>query len=157
PPTALVERILSEVRERSGAVPGVIHASVDGARGVAVDIPDDEPTLLIVFGFRDTVPDTLLLPHIGTALAVLLVQQGLRREHERRTGAELLSHLIDNRLDDDTAYSRLSAAHIDVSQSSVVAVISDQENALENLHIALYRHGVHHLLLRPAEAFFIVL
>ena len=157
PPRALMQRVLAEVRDRDGAIPGVIHLSENGVRGSAVEVPDEEPTLLLTYDFRDTAPDTVLLQHIATAVAVLLAQQGIRREHERRMGAELLSHLLDGRLDKETARARLSRQGINVKTAAMVAVTGGSEAGQRQLHVSLSRRGVKHLLVRRSEVLYALL
>lgn len=157
PPASLVTQALSEVRERHGVVPGVIHLSSDGVRGAAVEVPDEEPTLLLAYGFRDSGPDTVLLQHIATAAAVFLAQQGMRREHERRLGAELLTHLMDGRLDQEFSHTRLKRHGIHVSSTRVVAVIGGNDTGQQQLHVSLARRGISHLLVRRSEVLYALL
>lgn len=154
PPKQLLDRVLAEVHQRHGAIPGVIHVSVDGNRGLAVEVPDAEPTLLLTYDFRASVPDAVLLQHTATAVAVLLAQQGIRREHERRIGAELLSHLIDGSLDSDTARARLSRHGIDARSAGLVAVIGGNDAGQRQLHISLTRRGIRHLLVRRSDVLY---
>ena len=153
-PRPLLDRVLAEVRERDGAVPGVIHLSVEGSRGLAVEVPDAEPTLLLTYDFRDSAPDTVMLQHMATAVAVLLAQQGMRREHERRIGGELLSHLVDGRLDNETARARLARHGINVKNAALVAVIGASEPGQRQLHVSLSRRGIRHLLLRRSDVLY---
>ncbi len=157
PPDALLDRVLAEVRERGGAIPGVIHLNVDGARGLAVEVPDEEPTLLLTYDFRNSAPDPVLLRHIATVVAVLLAQQGRRQEHDQRIGGELLSHLMEGRIDNETARVQLSRYGINPKSAWLVAMIGGNEAAQRQLHVSLSRRGIPHLLLRRSDALYALL
>jgi PucR family transcriptional regulator, purine catabolism regulatory protein len=156
-PAALLDLALAEVRERGGAVPGVIHLSLDDTRALMVEVPDEEPTIMIAYDFRDSAPDTLLLQHMATAVAVLLAQQGLRREQQRRIGGEFLSHLMDGRLDNESARSRLSRFGISQRSARMVAIVGGSESGQRQVHVSLSRRGIGHLLLRRSDVLYALL
>lgn len=156
-PDFLRDRLVAEVRERSGAIPGVIHLSVEGMRGLAVEVPDEEPTALLTYDFRAETPDTVLLQHIATAVAVLLAQQGIRREYDRRVGGELLAQLVDGRIDRVTAGDRLKRRGINPKSVALVAIVGGSDIGQRHLHTTLNRRNINHLLLRRSEVLYALL
>jgi purine catabolism regulator len=156
-PPGLLSSLMAEIERHDGSLPGVIHIADDGHRGLAVEVPDDEPTVLVAYDFRLAPPDIGLLQHVATAAAVVLTHRAMRREHERRIGAELLSHLLDGRLAPDDAERRLRARGLDVSDVALLAVKDASETGIEQLHISLGRRTIGHLLLRRGGTFYALL
>ena len=88
----------TEIADRRGAVPGVLHVTAGGERALVVEVPDEEPTVLVTYAFRGPAVDLVHLQHLASAVAVLLAQQNARLEHERRIGAEVMAQLCDGRI-----------------------------------------------------------
>lgn len=147
-PAPLVEALVAEIDRRGGALPGVVHLDVGGMRAQVVEVPDEEPTVLVTYAHRATPPDIVLLQHIATAAAVLLAQRGIRREHDRRVGGELLAHLLDSRLDDDDAIRQLSDRHLVADECILVAARGGTETGEQHLHLSLDRRDIPNLLLK---------
>ncbi|MFE2044687.1 PucR family transcriptional regulator [Streptomyces sp. NPDC059477] len=124
-----------------------------GAAGVsnvlAVEVPAEEPTVLVAVELPGM--DTSLLHHLATAAAVETARQGMLREHERRLGSELLAQLLDARVDPHAAREELAAHRLPPDDLVVLAV--PQENGAEqrDLHLALSRRRVPHLLLNRSD------
>jgi purine catabolism regulator len=156
-PTAFLHGLMAEIERHDGSLPGVIHVSGDGHRGLAVEVPDDEPTVLVAYDFRLAPPDIGTLQHVATATAVVLTHRAMRREHERRTGAELLSHLLDGRLAPDDAEHELRARGLNVSEMVLLAVKDASETGIQQLHVILGRRNIGHLLLRRGSIFYALL
>lgn len=157
PPAPLRTALAEQVAGRHGRLPGVVHLDGDGRRGYAVEVPDEEPTVLVTWDFRGRVPDIGLLQHVATAVGVLLAQQGVRREHERRTGGELLAHLLDRRLEDAVAAVQLGERGLTLEGAVLVAAVGGDVAAQQRLHLGLARRDVPHLLLRRADVFYALL
>ncbi len=51
-PDGLRQALTDEIAGRGGAVPGVLHVSAGDERALAVEVPDEEPTVLVAYGFR---------------------------------------------------------------------------------------------------------
>ncbi|MEU5100191.1 PucR family transcriptional regulator ligand-binding domain-containing protein [Streptomyces sp. NPDC020996] len=150
PDEALRSALLAGVRAHDGRIPGVLHIPLaDGGTALAVEVPAEEPTVLLAVRFPGT--DTSLLHHLATAAAVETARQAMLREHERRLGGELLAHLFDTRIDDAVARRELTAAGIDLAHAVVVATPSDEGAGQRDLHLALGRRRIPHLLLRRGE------
>ena len=156
-PEALRQALLEEVRRRNGALPGVVHLAAGEMRAQVVEVPDEEPTVLLTYAHRASPPDLVLLQHIATAAAVLIAQQGIRREHERRVGAELLAHLLDHRLDADEAARQLSERGLPADDCVVAAAREGSETGEEHLHLSFDRRKINNLLLRRSGVLYALL
>ncbi len=157
PPETLRRAVVALVADRGGMIPGVLHLDADGIRGQIVEVPDEDPTVLVTYGFRGAPPDLVLLQHVATAAAVLLVQQGIRREHRRRLGAETLAHLLDQRLSEDELIRQLERAALPANRTVLVAVQGGSTTGERHLHLSLARHNVPNLLLRRASLLYALL
>lgn len=147
-PGALRLAITEEIAGRRGAVPGVLHVAAGDERALTVEVPDEEPTVLVAFGFRSSPPDVVQLQHLASAMAVLLAQQNVRREHDRRIGSETLASLCDGRFTGPESAGVLTDRNLRPGTSVLVAVSGGSTSAERHLHVSLGRRHVPHLLLR---------
>ncbi|MCQ4206456.1 PucR family transcriptional regulator ligand-binding domain-containing protein [Streptomyces longispororuber] len=153
PDPALRQALLTEVGSHDGRIPGVLHLSLPGrTTAIAVEVPAEEPTVLVAVNLPGK--DTSLLHHLATAAAVETAHQAMIREHERRVGAELLAQLLDARLDRDAAARELTSAGLDPSRSVVVAARHDDTPGQRDLHLALGRRRIPHLLSKDGGLLF---
>ncbi|MDO3399552.1 helix-turn-helix domain-containing protein [Mycolicibacterium neoaurum] len=144
---ALQSALVEEVRRRAGALPGVVHLEIEGERAHVVEVPDEEPTVLVTYAFRATPPDIVVLQHVATAAAVLISQDGIRREHERRLGAELFTQILDDRLDEREAERQLAARRLSSTGTVLVAAQGVQDSDERRVHLTLHRRAIPNLLL----------
>lgn len=150
PDVPLRQALLAGISAHDGHIPGVLHVPlVDGSSALAVEVPAEEPTVLLALGLPGM--DTSLLHHVATAAAVETARQAMVREHERRLGAELLAHLFDLRIDGSSAGRELAASGLDPARTVVVAAHADEGAPQRDLHLSLGRRRVPHLLLRRGE------
>ena len=156
-PADLRRAVVDDIAARRGAVPGVLHVDVDDMRGLVVEVPDEEPTVLVAYEFRSTPPDVVQLQHLASAVAVLLAQQNVRREHDRRIGAEVMAQLCDGRLAGRDAASTLTGRGLRPASSSLIAVNGASPDAERQLHLSLGRRGVPHLLLRRGQVLYVLM
>ncbi|MEU0495540.1 PucR family transcriptional regulator [Mycobacterium sp. NPDC006124] len=147
-PEGLRLALTEEITSRRGAVPGVLHVLTDDERALAVEVPDEEPTVLVAYGFRASPPDVVQLQHLASAMAVLLAQQNVRREHDRRVGAEVLASLCDGRFTGAESARLLADRGLQPAGSVLAAVSGGSPAAERHLHVSLARRQVPHLLLR---------
>jgi purine catabolism regulator len=147
-PEHLRSALVDDIAGRRGAVPGVLHVAVDDHRALAVEVPDEEPTVLVAYEFRAAPPDVVQLQHLASAVAVLLAQQNARREHDRRIGAEVMASLCDGRLTGREADRMLTEQGLRPAGSTLVAISGASPAAERHLHLSLGRRQVPHLLLR---------
>ena len=150
PPDDLRGVITAEIIGRRGAIPGVLHVTSASDRALVVEVPDEEPTVLVTYAFRGPTTDVVHLQHMASAVAVLLAQQNARREHERRIGAEVMAQLCDGRMSDREGDRELGERDLDPATCCVVAADGVSAAGERQLHLSLGRRSVPHLLLRRA-------
>src|SRR6478735_6925676 len=131
-------------------------AVLDAATGeVALDgskpVPDELPTVLVTYDFRGPAVDLVHLQHLASAVAVLLAQQNVRLEHERRIGAEVMAQLCDGRLAAREADRELAERALRPQECSIVAAGGVLPAGERQLHLNLGRRAVPHLLLRRGD------
>jgi PucR family transcriptional regulator, purine catabolism regulatory protein len=143
--------VVDEIADRRGAVPGVLHVNADGGRALVVEVPDEEPTVLVTYDFHGPAVDLVQLQHLASAVAVLLAQQNVRLEHERRIGAEVMSQLCDGRLTAREADRELDERGLRPQDCSIVAAGGVLPAGERQLHLNLGRRAVPHLLLRRGD------
>lgn len=155
---AVRDDLLATLTRRGGAVPGLLRVHADGGRvAVAVEIPYEEPTLLVAQRPDDRPFDMALLQHAATAAAVEVAHASLRLDHRRQLGTELLAQLLDSRLDAATAGRQLAAYHVDPARARLLATRGSSADDQRRLHIGLRRRRIDHLLIRRGDAFLILL
>lgn len=147
-PDDLRGAVVAEIAERRGAVPGVLHVSAGSQRALVVEVPDEEPTVLVAYELRGVPTDLVQLQHLSSAVAVLLAQQNVRREHERRIGAEVMAQLCDGRMSPRDADHQLAERGLDPAECSIAAASGVSAAGEQQLHLSLGRRDVQHMLLR---------
>lgn len=153
PPGRLRDAVLSVLASRGRAVPGLLHLE----RGaVAVEVPYEEPTLLIAERSGTESFDLALLQHAATATAVEVAHASLRQDHQRQLGTSLLAQLLDGRLDATAAQGQLAGHGLVPHQSRLLAVSGADDESQRRLPIGLRRHGVNHLVLRRGPVLFVL-
>jgi purine catabolism regulator len=150
-PAELRRAIVDEISHRRGAVPGVLHLTTGQGRALVVEVPDEEPTVLVTYDFRGPAVDLVQLQHLASAMAVLLAQQNVRLEHERRIGAEVMAQLCDGRLGAREAERELAERGLRPQDCAVVAAGGVLPEAERQLHLNLGRRAMPHLLLRRGD------
>jgi PucR family transcriptional regulator, purine catabolism regulatory protein len=150
-PAKLRRAVVDEIADRRGAVPGVLHVNAEGGRALVVEVPDEEPTVLVTYDFRGPAVDLVHLQHLASAMAVLLAQQNVRLEHERRIGAEVMAQLCDGRLTAREADRELAERGLSPRDCSIVAAGGVLPAGERQLHLNLGRRAVPHLLLRRGD------
>ncbi|MEV7284982.1 PucR family transcriptional regulator [Streptomyces sp. NPDC093252] len=150
PEPALRQALLTAVHDHDGRIPGVLHVPfTEGTTVLAVEVPAEEPTVLVAV--EPPGGDTSLLHHLATAAAVETARQGMLREHERRLGSELLAQLLDARVDPGAAREELAAHRLPAEDLVVLAVPQEDVADQRDLHLALSRRRVPHLLLNRSD------
>ena len=133
--------VVDEIADRRGAVPGVLHVNAEGGRALVVEVPDEEPTVLVTYDFRGPAVDLVQLQHLASAVAVLLAQQNVRLEHERRIGAEVMAQLCDGRLTAREADRELDERGLRPQDCSIVAAGGVLPAGERQLHLNLGRRA----------------
>ncbi|MEO6018939.1 MAG: PucR family transcriptional regulator ligand-binding domain-containing protein [Knoellia sp.] len=129
---------------------------IAGARSVALeaagrevlvlDVPTHDDAALAVVRDDTTALDGILLQHAATVVALELSQTRLTLEHRRRSGAELMAQLLDGRAETRAARRQLSAVALHPAHSVVISVSDEQESRVRELHVALWRGEIPHIL-----------
>ncbi|MGH3171534.1 MAG: PucR family transcriptional regulator [Trebonia sp.] len=153
PSARLRESVLSALARRGGAVPGLLRLD-SGA--VAVEVPYEEPTLLIAERSGAESFDLALLQHAATATAVEVAHISLRQDHQRQLGASLLAQLLDGRLDATAAAEQLAGHGLVPHQARLLAASGADDESQRRLHIGLRRQDVNHLVLRRGPVLFVL-
>ena len=155
PDESLKIELLDLLTRRRGSVPGQLHLSTRNT--LVVEVPYEEPTLLVAEITDPQLFDSTLLQHAAAAVAVAVAHASLRQDHQRQIGADLLADLLDARHDTDVASRQLREHNIDPTAVRLLATQhSDTEGQLR-LHTGLRRRGIDHLLLRRDSVFFVLL
>lgn len=113
---------------------------------LVVDIPTHEDAVLAVIREGAAVLDGILLQHAATVTALELSQTRLALEHRRRAGAELMAQLLDGRLEPRGGRRHLQGFGLDPRDAVVVAATSPNETRVRELHIALWRNEIPHVV-----------
>ena len=79
------------------------HAEPGAASAVAVAMPGEHPTALVVESIGGQLPSTVLLQHVAVGGALELARLTDAQERQRRLGADLLARLLDRRIDPQAA------------------------------------------------------
>lgn len=157
-PAALRAALRAALDRRGGAVPGLLR--LDGPAGqdtVAVEVPFEEPTLLVAQQPAGRRAELALLQHAATATAVEVAHASLRDDHAREAGTALLAQLLDGRLEPAAAQQQLAEHRIDPARARLLATRGSSAGGQRRLPIALRRRGIPHLLLRRGRVFYVLL
>ncbi len=156
-PAAIGDRVRDEIGAAGGAIPGALHFV--GARDdeiAIVEVPYDEPTLLVARMSSRQTYDLVLLQHAATAVAVEVAHSSQYADYQRQIGTELLSQLIQGRLDAATGASRLVRQGISPSSCRLIAIAGCDATGERRLHVGLRRRGIAHVLLRRDRVVFVL-
>jgi purine catabolism regulator len=155
---AIGAAVRAAVAEAGGAIPGVLRIGAGGGSvALAVEVPAEEPTLLVVLDMQPGWVDAALLQHVATAAAVEIAGWSMRRGYERRMGAELLSQLLDDQLDAGPAELRFTATGLAAADCVLLAVRGPGPDWERELHLGLSRRGLPYLLLSRGDVLYAVL
>jgi len=156
--TVIGAAVRAAVAEAGGAIPGVLRIGAGGGSvALAVEVPAEEPTLLVVLDMQPGWVDAALLQHVATAAAVEIAGWSMRRGYERRMGAELLSQLLDDQLDAGPAELRFTATGLAAADCVLLAVRGPGPDWERELHLGLSRRGLPYLLLSRGDVLYAVL
>lgn len=140
---ALGEITRDEADLRAGAL--VVRLS-DGRELRLVDIPTQQDALMVLASEGHNAVDAILMQHAVTVLALELSQSVVAIEQRRRLGAELLGQLLEGRVEARVARRQLRSVGVDVAKSHLYAVSGDDAERLREVHMALWRNGIGHVV-----------
>ncbi|MGC4111546.1 MAG: PucR family transcriptional regulator [Nocardioides sp.] len=123
PPTAFGRQVAELGASSAGLAPGLIRLSAtEGSAGrsaVMVPLEDELPVALLVEAADHDLPSRMLLQHLATAVSIELAQlRAAAREPQR---SSVLSDLLADRLDPETALERLTHHGLDPARCVLVA------------------------------------
>jgi PucR family transcriptional regulator, purine catabolism regulatory protein len=110
------------------------------------EVPTHEHAVLAVIREGGVALDGVLIQHAATVVALELSQTHLALEHTRRSGAELTGQLIDGRVDPRAGRRQVLSAGLDPASSVFVSVTCGAEGRLRDLHVALWRSRIPHIV-----------
>jgi purine catabolism regulator len=154
--------LMASYAAHGNAIPGVMRLNrPDAAPGepltLVVEVPGDQPTALVAEPIGNQLPSLVLLHHIATGGALELAQLAAVQERQRRVGADLLSQLLDRRIDPRVAGPLIADAGLDLAISVLAVARAGDERASPELHRKLARSHVPHLVLDCDRLLHIVL
>ena len=147
----MTARSSSQLRAGAFAVP-----LPDGREVRLVDIPTQPNAVLVLVSDVKEMPDAILVQHAATVIALELSQSLRSVENRRRTGAEFLAQLIEGRIDTQRAREQLRELRIDPARATLMAITSDQGSNLRNIHVALWRNRLPHLVMHRSGLLYLL-
>ncbi|WP_328377331.1 PucR family transcriptional regulator ligand-binding domain-containing protein [Streptomyces sp. NBC_00440] len=128
----------------------------DGREMRLADIPTQPGAVLVLVSDGQSVLDAILMQHAATVIALEMSQALVDLEHRRRQGAEFLARLIDGSAEPRGGRSQLLEAGIDPASAVLYAVSSDDSARLREVHVALWRNGVPHLVVHRSGVLYLL-
>jgi purine catabolism regulator len=157
PDRKLKAAVLDALARRGGAVPGLLRLPDQARRtAVAVEVPYEEPTLLVAERTDGGSFEITMLQHAATATAVEVAHASIRQDYQRQLGSELLARLIDSRLDGPDADARLAEHGVTSSSARLIATRGADSEQQRRLHVGLRRREVPHLVLARGEVLLVL-
>jgi len=131
------------------AEPGAVCA-------VAIAMPGEHPTALVVEPLGDELPSPVLLQHVAVGGALELAKLTAAQERQRRLGADMLARLLDRRIDPRAARAQLAEAGLDLAASVLIAA---REAAGDGavLHRRLAVGRIAHVLMHRNQTLYLML
>jgi PucR family transcriptional regulator, purine catabolism regulatory protein len=149
------------VAEHGHAIPGLLRLSRDGTAdgevvALAVAVPGDPLTALIVEPLGGRLPTVAVLQHVAIAGAVQLAQIVSQRQRDRRQGAELLAQLLDPHRSWRVASAQPGAVGPDLAGSVLMVLRVTEPGAEDAMHRACARSHIASLLLRRDDLLYAI-
>jgi PucR family transcriptional regulator, purine catabolism regulatory protein len=143
------------------AIPAMLRLRLPDARpgeicAVAVAVPGDHPTALVVEPLGDQLPSPVLLQHVAVGGALELAQLTAGQERQRRLGADLLARLLDRRIDPRAAEAQLSESGLKLADARLLAARCAAEAVGAELDRRLARARIPHVLLHSDQVLYVV-
>lgn len=161
-PIPLGVALARAVAEHGHAIPGLLRLtrenSASGEVGaLAVAVPGEPMTALVVEPMGDRLPSSAILQHIAIAGAVQLAQIVSQRQRQRRQGGELLDQLLDQRPARQVATGNPGATELDLAECVLAVLRPQRPGTDDDLHLACSRAHVPILLLQRDDLLYLVL
>jgi purine catabolism regulator len=131
------------------------HAEPGAVSAVAVAMPGEHPAALVVESTDGQLPSTVLLHHVAVGGALELARLTEAQERERRIGANLLTRLLDRRIDPQAAQLQLAELGLDLAECVLIAARAAGDGTPVHRRLAAAR--VPHALLHRDRAVYLLL
>ncbi len=152
PDDRLAEQIRASLRARDRQLPAVLRLPDLGRRSaVMVEVPFEDPTVLVGQRSDRRTFDASLLHHAATAVAVVLGHQALRDAAEVQEGAALLGQLLDATIGAAAAEAGLHRQGLSLTKCRLLVGRGELVTAPRRVAHALRRSGVAHILAQRAD------
>jgi purine catabolism regulator len=160
--TLFAPALMASYAAHGNAIPGVLRLSRPQAApgepvALAVEVPGDQPTALVAEPVGSQLPSLVLLHHIATGGALELAQLAAVQERQWRLDADLLSQLLDRRIDPRVAEPLLADAGLDLAACVLAVTRAAHDRAGAELHRRLARSHLPHLLVNLDRVLHVVL
>jgi len=157
----LGDALARSVAEHGHAIPGLLRLSPDGSSdgdvcALAVAVPGDPLTALIVEPLGGRLPGVAVLQHVAIAGAVQLAQIVSQRQRDRRQGADLLARLLDPHRGWRAPTGEPGVAAPDLAVSVLAVLRVAAAGAEDALHRACSRAHLSSLLLRRDDLLYAI-
>jgi purine catabolism regulator len=150
-PAILAGELKQLAGQTSGATKNFQWHKLAGQHVLLMEIPTHTNALMVVLPASEPHPDAVVLLHAATVLGLELSRTMLGLEHRLRRGAEFLLQAFDGRYGIKETESRLSEFGIASQAYQVVSVSGGEDLQLAELHVNLWRHGVHTACLQSSN------
>ena len=118
-------------------------------------MPGEHPAALVVESTDGQLPSTVLLHHVAVGGALELARLTEAQERERRLGANLLTRLLDRRIDPQAAQLQLAELGLDLAECVLIAALAAGDGTPVHRRLAAAR--VPHALLHRDRAVYLLL
>jgi PucR family transcriptional regulator, purine catabolism regulatory protein len=150
-------RIAEKLFDRSVPGPAVVRIPCGPRHVVALAVPASRPAALVAVSKTRDPPDLFVLRHVAAVAAMEVEKLKAARESRRRSGAELLADLVDNRHDEEVAERLLAERGLAENPWVVAAFAVAEASVHSELHLRLEERSVPHLLGRRTDVFIALL
>ena len=135
--SAYAAALAADFAAHGNVIPGMLRlrlpeAEPTEASAIAVAVPGDAPTALLVEPIGDQMPSPVLLQHVAVGGALELAQLTARQERQRRLGADLLAQILDRRLYGAAAETQLAEFGLGLAGSVLAAASASTIASLPN-------------------------
>jgi len=129
----------------------------DGGAVHVVPVPTRESASLAVTGTSAFLPDTTLLQHAATVVALELSHTHLALEGRRRTRSDHAASVLDGNSRAAASARALTEHGLPAARTQVVAVTCEDPQRIHDLHIGLWRREIAHATVTRAGLTFAIL
>ncbi|TVZ05283.1 PucR family transcriptional regulator [Trebonia kvetii] len=131
------------------------HAEPGAVAAVAVAMPGEHPTALVVEFTDGQLPSMVLLHHVAVGGALELARLMESQERMRRLGSNTLTRLLDRRIDSHAAQLQLAELGLDLAKCVLIAASAAGDGTAAHRRLAAARVP-HALLHRDHTVYFLL-